>query len=175
MIPSVQPQFSSWSFLSQGYRIGSTATSICEGDQGIIWCTVQGSGVFGFDQHGRIVAHPASPPSAEYIYRDKRGQYWIGTDKTLYSYDPLTGHYQQQVSFVSDIVNDMTDIGDGLLYISTFSRGFCIYNTETHSFRNYLATQTDPVKGQLCNNWVTAMMPDREGNIWMATVSGVSC
>ena len=161
--------------MSQGYRIGSTATSICEGDQGIIWCTVQGSGVFGFDQHGRIVAHPASPPSAEYIYRDKRGQYWIGTDKTLYSYDPLTGHYQQQVSFVSDIVNDMTDIGDGLLYISTFSRGFCIYNTETHSFRNYLATQTDPVKGQLCNNWVTAMMPDREGNIWMATVSGVSC
>ena len=69
----------------------------------------------------------------------------------------------------------MTDLGDGVLYISTYSRGFCIYNTETHSFRNYLATQTDPVKGQLCNNWVLAMMPDREGRIWMATSSGVSC
>lgn len=175
MIPSVQPQFSTWSFLSQGYRIGSTATSVCEGDQGMIWCTVQGSGVFGFNQQGHIVAHPASPPSAEYIYRDKRGQYWIGTDETLYSYDPLTGRYQQQVSLISDVVNDMTDIGDGLLYISTFSRGFCIYNTETHSLQNYLATQNNAVKGQLCNNWVTAMMPDREGRIWMATVSGVSC
>ena len=175
MIPSIQPQFASWSFLSQGYRIGSTATSICEGNQGMIWCTVQGSGVFGFDQQGHIVAHPASPPSAEYIYRDKRGQYWIGTDENLYSYDPLTGRYQQQVSLVSDVVNNMTDIGDGLLYISTFSRGFCIYNTETHSLQNYLSTQNDPVKGHLWNNWVTDMMPDREGRIWMATVSGVSC
>ena len=139
MIPSVQPQFTAWSFLSQGYRIGSTATSVCEGDQGMIWCTVQGSGVFGFDRQGHIVAHPASPPSAEFIYRDKRGQYWIGTDKMLYAYDPLTGRYQQQVSLISDRVNDMTDIGDGLLYISTFSRGFCIYNTETHSLQTSYA------------------------------------
>ena len=175
MIPSVQPQFTSWNFLSQGYRIGSTATSICEGDQDMIWCTIQGSGVFGFNQQGHIVAHPASPPSAEYIYRDKRGQYWIGTDETLYSYDPLTGRYQAHVSLISDHINDMTDIGDGQLYISTYSRGFCIYNTETHSLRNYLATHEDPVKGHLCNNWVLAMMPDREGRIWMATASGVSC
>ena len=175
MIPSVQPQFSAWSFLSQGYRVGSTASSICEGDQGVLWCTVQGSGVFGFDQHGRIVAHPAAPPSAEFIYRDMRGHYWIGTDNILYAYDPQTGRYQQHVSLVSDRVNDMTDIGDGLLYISTFSRGFCIYNTENHSLRNYLATQEDPVKGHLCNNWIMAMMPDREGRIWMATSSGVSC
>ena len=175
MIPSVQPQFTSWSFLSQGYRISSSATSICEGDQGMLWCTVQGSGVFGFDQHGWIVSHPASPPSAEYIYRDKRGQYWIGTDETLYSYDPLTGRYQPHVSLVSDHINDMTDTGNGLLYISTFSRGFSIYNTETHALRNYQATQEDPVNGHLCNNWVLAMMPDKEGRIWLATAAGVSC
>ena len=175
MIPHIQPQFTSWSFWSQGYRISSTATSICEGDQGMLWCTVQGNGVYGFDEHGRIVAHPSSPPAAEHIYRDKRGKYWIATGETLYAYDPLTGRYQQHLSLVSDIVNDMTDSGDGLLYISTYSRGFCIYNTEDHSFRNFLATQKDPVKGQLCNNWIMAMMPDKKGYIWIATVSGVSC
>lgn len=41
MIPRIQPQFSSWSFSSQGYRISSTITSICKGDQDMVWAVVQ--------------------------------------------------------------------------------------------------------------------------------------
>jgi len=175
MIPRVQPQFSSWSFSSQGYRISSTVTSVCEGDQGVVWAVVQGSGVYGFNKSGHIVAHPASPPSSEFMYRDKKGRYWIGNNEALYAYDPLTGHSQRQVSFVCEKLNDMTDSGDGLLFISTYSRGFSVYNPADHSFRNYLSTQTDPVKGQLHNNWILAMMPDSKGRIWMATSAGVSC
>ena len=175
MIPRIQPQFSSWSFSSQGYRISSTVTAVCKGDQDIIWAVVQGSGVFGFDKRGHIVAHPASPPSAEFIYRDRKGRYWIGSDKALYSYDPLTGRSQYQITFVCDKVNDMTDLGDGRLFISLYSRGFCIYNPEDHSIKQFLATQYDAVRGQLHNNWIMAMMPDRNGCIWMATSAGISC
>lgn len=175
MIPRVQPQFSSWSFSSQGYRISSTVTSVCKGDQGIIWTIVQGSGVFGFDQRGHIVAHPSSLPSAEFIYRDRKGRYWIGSDKALYSYDPLTGRTQHQVSFVCDKLNDITDLGDGKLFISTYSRGFCIYNPEDHTMKQFLSNQVDPVKGNLHNNWILAMMPDKRGCVWMATSAGISC
>ena len=175
MIPRVQPQFSSWSFSAQGYRLSSSVTSVCEGDNGMTWCTVQGSGVFGFDSHGRIVAHPAAPPAAEFVFRDTQGLYWIGDDEALYAYDPQTGRSQRQASFTCEKVNDMTDVGNGYLYISTYSRGFCAYNTKNKSVRNYLATQTDPVRGSLCNNWILAMMPDRHGHIWLATSSGVSC
>ena len=175
MIPRVQPQFSAWSFSAQGYRLSSSVTSVCEGDNGMSWCTVQGSGVFGFDSHGRIVAHPAAPPAAEFIFRDRQGRYWIGNDEALYAYDPQTGRSQRQASFTCEKVNDMTDVGNGYLYVSTYSRGFCAYNTEDKTVRNFLATQTDPVRGTLCNNWVLAMMPDKHGHIWLATSSGVSC
>ena len=175
MIPKIQPQFSSWSFTGQGYRISSTITAVCEGDQGITWCVVQGSGVYGFDQQGHIVAHPASPPSSEFMYRDKKGRYWIGNNESLFAYNPLTGASQRQVSFICEKLNDMTDMGNGQLFISTYSRGLSIYNPDDHTFKNYLSTQTDHVKGQLHNNWILAMMPDKKGCVWMATSSGVSC
>ena len=175
MIPSTQPQFSTWSFSAQGYRISSTITSICEGDQGVVWCTVQGNGVFGFDSRGHIIAHPDAPEASEFIFRDKKKRYWIGNDEALFTYDPLTGKYQRQASFVCDKLNDMTDVGGDEIFVSTFSRGFSVYNTNDHSLRNYLSTQTDPVKGQLFNNWVMSMMPSSDGLIWMATSAGVSC
>jgi signal transduction histidine kinase/DNA-binding response OmpR family regulator len=175
MIPKIQPLFSSWSFASQGYRLSSTITSICKGDHGIIWTIVQGNGVYGFDQRGHIVAHPDSPPSAEFIYRDKQGRYWIGSDKALYAYDPVTGRSQHHISFVCDKLNDITEIGDGRLFISTYSRGFCIYNPKDHSIKHYLSTQHNPQKGALHNNWILAMMPDSKGYIWMATSAGITC
>ena len=72
ILPSQEPQFAAWSFSAQHYFIGSTITSLCQGAQNITWCTVQGSGVFGFDSTGRIVAHPCAPIAAEYIFRDPR-------------------------------------------------------------------------------------------------------
>ena len=175
MNPHIQPKFSSWSFSSQGYRISSTITSICKGENDIIWAVVQGSGVFGFDKRGHIVSHPVSPPSAEFIFRDKKGCYWIGSDKALYSYDPLTGKSQHHTSFVCDKLNGIIEIDDGRLIISTYSRGFCIYNPADHSTRSFLATQVDPVKGVLHNNWILSMMTDRKGCVWMATSAGISC
>ena len=174
MLPRLQPQFSSWDFATQHYFISSTVTSVCEGSNGMTWCTVQGSGVFGFDAQGHIVAHPAAPSSAEVIYRDPQGNYWVGTDDALYAYDPTTGRYQHLVSLACDKVNGITSDGQGNLYISTYSRGFCIFNTATHDLQRFNATDKS-TRGVLCNNWIMAMMPDRAGRIWFATSSGVSC
>ena len=175
MIPRIQPQFASWSFSAQGYSVSSTITSVCEGDGGIVWCTVQGNGVIGFDIDGHVVAHPAAPSPAEFIYRDKKGRYWLGTDDGFYAYNPLTGQSQRLATFECDRLNDMTEDALGNLYISTFSRGFHLYNPETRQLSQYLSNIKDPDKGALLNNWVMALMPDRKGYVWMATSIGVSC
>ena len=175
ILPSQEPQFAAWSFSAQHYFISSTITSVCQGDDGITWCTVQGSGVFGFDKTGRIVARPTAPTAAEYIFRSQRGQYWLATDEALYSYDPVSGHYQQQVALVADRVNAIVDDNEGNIYISTFSRGFTIYDPVTHALKKIDAADPESPKGRLCNNWVMAMMRDRGGHIWLATSSGVSC
>ena len=175
MLSRSQPQFASWSLSGQGYHISSAITSVCEGDNGITWCTVQGNGVFGFDAEGRIVAHPAAPSPAEYIYRDKKGRYWMGTDNDFYAYHPLTGAAQWHATLEGDRLNAITEDSQGNLYISAFSRGFHLYNPESHEMRHYTSRITDEAKSALLNNWVMAMMPDSRGHIWLATSIGVSC
>ena len=175
MLKKTPPQFQSWGLQYQGTPLSSTISSVCEGDGDMVWCTVQGNGVYGFNQQGAIVAHPASPTSAEFIFRDRSKHYWIGTNDALYAYNPTTGHADRRVTFDCDRFNDMTDDGHGNIYISTFSKGFCIYNPQTNQLRNLNSDQKDNEKGWLCNNWILNMMPDRNGRIWLATASGVSC
>ena len=66
------PLFNSWTFRSQGIDMGSTVSSVCEGDGGMTWCTVQGNGVYGFDEKGREafrVYFPRPQPSLLDRYR----------------------------------------------------------------------------------------------------------
>ena len=176
MLPQRPVQFLSWNFEGQGIRLGSTISSVCEGDDGVTWCTVQGVGVYGFNQQGRVTAHPASPPSVEFIFRDRQKRFWLGTDDGLFAYDPTTGHSQLKVTFECDKFNDMTSDDEGNIYISTFSRGFCVYNPTTGLLRNYsMSDADDEVRGRLCNNWVMGMASDQKGLIWLGTSSGVAC
>ena len=176
LVPQRPMQFKNWSFAAQNINLGSSITSVCEGEGGITWCTVQGVGVYGFDNRGHVVAHPAAPDAVEFIFRDRMRRYWIGTDDGLYAYNPATGASTLKVSFDCDKFNDMTSDDTGRIYISTFSRGFCVYDPETGELKNYRNEGDDTVKvGHLCNDWVMCMMPDAEGNIWLGTASGVSC
>ena len=176
MLPQRPLQFGNWSFENQGISLGSTISSVCEGDGGITWCTVQGVGVYGFNDRGRVVAHPQAPDAAEFIFRDHQRRYWIGTDDGLFSYDPLTGRSQLRVTFDCDKFNDMTSDAQGRIYISTFSRGFCVYDPQSGALLNHnFHEENDSVKGRLCNNWVMGLSADSQGLIWMATASGVSC
>ena len=175
MMPLRPMAFKNWSFQSQGVNLGSTISSVCEGDNGMIWCTVQGVGVYGFDKNGHVVAHPASPDAVEFIFRDNQKRYWVGTDDGLFAYDPVTGRSKLKVTFDCDKFNDMTSGPDGRIYISTYSRGFCVYDPKTESLRNYNFYQGDSINGGLCNNWIQGMATDAQGLLWMATTSGVSC
>ena len=176
MLPQRPMPFGSFSFQNQGVNLGSSISSVCEGDNGVVWCTVQGVGVYGFNAQGRMVAHPQSPDAVEMIYRDHQNRYWLGTDDGLFAYDPLTGRSQLRVKFDCDMFNDVTCDAQGKLYISTFSRGFCVYDPQTGSLVNHnFNEKLDSLKGRLCNNWIMSLAADRQGLVWMATASGVSC
>ena len=175
MVPQRPMQFGNWSFEMQGINLGSTISSVCEGADGIVWSTVQGVGVYGFNQTGQVVAHPAAPEAVEFIFKDRQQRYWIGTDDGLFAYNPTTGQSRLEVTFECDMFNDMTSDDEGNIYISTFSRGFCVYNPKTQSLRNYNMNDSNAVRGTLCNNWVMGMSADSKGVIWLATSAGVAC
>lgn len=176
MMPDRKAQFASWSFSGQKVDIGTYVSSICDGDDGMVWCTVQNNGIYGFNADGRIVAHPESPSGVEFMYRDSRGDYWVGTTWGMLSYDPLTGKSHVVCDIDCDKYNDMTDDGRGRLFFSAYSKGIVMYDREKHICRNFSMHHTgDSRRGYLCNDWVQAMMADRDGRVWIATSSGVCC
>lgn len=176
MIPNRKAQFSSWSFSEQKVDIGTFVSAVCDGDNGMTWCAVQNNGIYGFDEGGRIVAHPQAPYGVEFIYRDSRKDYWVGTTYGLYSYSPLTGESQLVCDFDCDKFNDMTDDGHGHLFFSAFSKGLIMYDRETGRQRHFTMMQRDDKqRGRLCNDWIMAMMADRDGRVWIGTSSGVCC
>jgi signal transduction histidine kinase/DNA-binding response OmpR family regulator/streptogramin lyase len=174
-MPQRPTSFTNWSFMAQGLQLGSTISSVCEGDNGMVWCTVQGVGVYGFNSLGQAVAHPSSPKPVEFIFRDRKKRYWIGTDDALYAYDPTTGSSRQEVAFDCDRFNDMTSDQKGRIYISTFSRGFCVYDPQSKILKNHQIGRQDTIQDCLCNNWVMGMTVNHQGLLWLATASGVAC
>lgn len=175
MLPQYEPQFNTWTFPAQNVSIGGSVTSICQGDNGMTWCAVQNNGVYGFDANGKVVSHPASPSDTYLIYRDRRGAYWIGTGKGLYSYQPMTGAYRKELDFDCDYINVITDDGEGHLYFSTYSKGFCSYDQQTRELRNFTMQQTDEKRGRVHNNWVMSLLLDSKGLLWIGTSSNLCC
>lgn len=176
MVSNRKAQFSSWNFSTQKVDIGTGISSVCSGDNGMVWCTVQNNGIYGFDSNGHIVAHPKAPLGVEFIYRDSRKDYWVGTTYGVYSYNPLSGESQLVCDFDCDKYNDMTDDGRGHLFFSAFSKGMIMLDRATGSQRNFsMMMSDDPKCGKLANDWIMSMMCDREGRLWIGTSSGVCC
>ena len=175
LLPQSEPQFRSWKFADLHISIGGSLTSLCDGDDGIVWCSVQNNGIFALDAEGRMVAHPASPEGTYILYRDKRGDYWVGTNGSLYAYHPQTGQSQLKVAFSNGFINTMTDDGRGHLFFSVFGEGFCSYDTSTGHLRRFNMRQEDASRGRLHNDWISTLFVDSRGKVWICTASGVCC
>ncbi len=175
LLPQQKPQFQSWKFADLHMNVGGSLTSLCDGGDGLIWCAVQNNGIYGIDSAGRLVAHPSSPEGTYILYRDKRGNYWVGTNGCVYAYDPYTGNAQLKVSFSNGFINAMTDDGKGRLFFSLFGEGFCCYDISTGEIRRFSMRDPDGNNGRLHNDWLQAMYVDSRGKLWLCSASGVNC
>lgn len=169
--------FKRWSLTRQGYQTGTRVTSIAEGMNGMVWCVVQGNGVYGFDHTGRIVAHPEAPKGVETLVRDTDNNYFLGTNDALYSYDPERGIARMLFPTGQHWVNTMAVLDNNQLAVSTFGKGFIILDKQTgHVKRQFTMNDADtPKRGRLCNDWIYTFDTDKRGRLWMGTASGVSC
>ena len=174
-IPQQESPFRSWKFIDQHITTGGSLTSVCTGDNGMTWCAVHNNGIFGFDANGRIVAHPASPEGTYLIHRDTNGRYWIGSNTGLYSYNPISGQSQLKTSFKSGYINTITDDGKGKLFYSVFSQGFFSYDTNSGEVKQFSMHDSDNPRGRLHNDWVTKLLLDSRGKLWICTASGINC
>ena len=165
--------FSTWKFAAQNFVLGSSVSSVAPAADAGVWCTVQKSGIYHFDKNGHITPAPVSPAGANCIYRDRQGNYWVGSENTLYSYNPATGASTPRLKVDGWGINCMADDGEGHLFVCNYGKGLYLFNTHTGETRQFSMYQVDAQKGGLCNDWIKALMLDSRGLLWIATSSGV--
>ena len=168
--------FSTYSFSSQNIRIGSRVSSITSGkESGDVWCTVQKSGVYHVNSNGIIDKRQKAPEGANAIYCDHKGNYWLGTEKALYSYNPYSGSNEKKADLDGWGVNCIVDDGDGNLFVSNYGKGLLILNTVTNTVATYSMNMENKKKGKLCNDWIKTMYYDSKGLLWIGCSDGISC
>ena len=171
------PMFQSWSFAAQGQETGTFVSSIAQGNDSLIWCTIPGDGVYGFNAEGRIVSHPNAPHGVETLFRDGEGRFWLGTTDAVWRYNPSNGQATLAAQLVGDRINAFADMPNGQLAVSTYGAGLSIIDKQTGNvLRRFTMYDTDTLhRGRLANDWIYALDADRSGRLWIATSSGVSC
>lgn len=169
-----QPPFKSWEFSSQNYIVSGSTTALVPGDNNDIWCAVRNNGIYRFDNQGNIIGHPHSPVGTNFLYRDRQGDYWISTENVLFSYNPITGAYQEKAKFEGWGIYCIADDGKGNLYVSNFGKGLYIYNKYTGQTVNHNMNHKGKL-GHLWNDWIESLLVDERGLVWMATMNGLSC
>lgn len=168
-----QNAFRSWTFSPlNGSLSNAQISSMAIDDNGRIWCTVWNKGLYRFNGKGEVSAATSAPRGASLICQGKDGTFWLGAEKGLYRYDPLSGS-AQLVWASSEWVNAIAET-DRWLFISEFGKGFVRYDKTTGEARQY-DTHTNGNKGRLCNNWVNGMIIDSRGDLWIPTARGLSC
>lgn len=170
-IPKKKAKFTTWSFAEQNYNIGGSISSICNGDHGNIWCTIQNNGVYGFDRNGKIFKHPTSPSHTNIIYKDKSGNYWIGAGSGLFRYNPTTGSAKLALKIDGETINTMEDDGHGTLFVSDFGKGLKVFNTKTNRCQSY-SMYMNSARGRLNNDWIMTLKYDSRGILWIGNTAG---
>ena len=166
--------FRCWDLSTHNIHTGSGVSSLAIGRNNDIWCAVQNNGLYVFDFEGRLLAHPNSPAGTGLVYCDRRGQFWLCTEKALYRYNPSTGDSKLELKFDGWGLNCMADDKQGRLYISNFGKGFCIYDTNSGEHRMVSMNQHASGKPQLWNDWISSLMIDDHDMLWIGTNKGIS-
>lgn len=104
---------------------------------------------------------------------DQQGNVWIATDDGgVCCRQSVTGQYRK-LNLPPEVNNVHALCFDGPeLWIGTYSQGVFAYNTATGAMRHF--TGGDGRPGSLPDNSSYAIHRDRSGNIWVATMTGIS-
>lgn len=173
-IDNARHPFVCWDLSTQNIQTGSGITSLTMGPDNNLWCAVQNNGLYVFDLRGNLKAHPQSPAGTGLIYCDHRNRFWLCTEQALYSYDPNTGSSAMKLKLDGWGLNCMEDDKNGQLYISNFGKGLCVYDTNSGNTRFISMNNHAQGKPYLWNDWISALMIDSHGMLWIGTSKGLS-
>jgi PAS domain S-box-containing protein len=167
---------------------GNYVLSVCEDSKGNIWVGTWGDGISVFDPVTRTFRHfknglkdPRSLSSNNVwkIYEDRQKNIWICTyGGGLNLFNPRNNsfiHYQHDEKNAASISSNSTysilEDSDGKLWISTDGGGLNLFDRKTKTFSHFFHEDRN---NSIAGNSVGSIYEDRNKNLWMGTMVGLS-
>lgn len=161
--------------------------SIFVDKRGVVWVGTDNDGIYAIDGKGNQLKHfnnnpndiRTVPPIIECIYEDSESNLWVGSflggmgkvDKNTGAFDRISDLYKLCPEEYSNSVSCIVEGDNKDLWIGTFGSGFFRRNLKTGAIMRY-STES---KSDIPQNWITCLMKDRKGNIWIGTNTGLGC
>ncbi len=130
------------------------------------------SGQFHHYRHRAADSLSLSSDWGRVLFRDRRGQIWVGTEKGLNlvlrdSLDALSLRFRRYLPDVQ--VYSMYEDAQGTLWVGTFTDGLFALRPENSAYRQF--KETDGLPGHT----IFGIVADETGKLWLSTNNGLSC
>ena len=168
-------KFWSFDFSVNGKHHAYGFTSIIPDDNGGVYCIARHKGLYDISVDGTYTKCEGVPDDCSTVFRDSKGQMWVGTWRSLYMYDPQGKSCRMFNDLGGNGTPFITEDKTGNLYLSVFGNGFAVCNTNTGAMKYFNSRTTAKDKVKFANDWVGMMYCDKGGKMWITTSSGVWC
>lgn len=187
-VPTAENKFDYFGYKSTNYNsIGSNSvTAIHKDRQGTIWIGTDNDGIYGINDTGDRLYHyhktqsPHSIPNIIHsIYEDSSGNMWLGSyTDGLSKFDKNTGYCEYIQPFSNEKVYCITQDNNDNILVGTYGSGFFTLDKNGKILDHYESSKREMdllTVDELSNDWINAIMCDRDGLIWIGHFKGLSC
>lgn len=152
---------------------GSTGATALYVDSQTVW-VLTGKRLLAYTLGGQLQEQFGDFSNARCLYKDRKGELWIGTWNGLYRLSAerqlaCFTHQLGQNSLSDNQVRCILEDDYHQIWVGTF-RGLDCYHTETGLWKNY--TRYSAASNTLSHNSIFALHQDRQGHIWVGTYFG---
>lgn len=186
-----EPENDNFRFMENPYNpdefIKNGIVALGQDTEGNLILGANGGGVFLFDRNSEefiknyrfdpINEQSLSDDFVGEIFVDESGLVWLGTENGGISvYDPGLRKFdlhKRRGTGLNDlpdnVINTIYEDDEGLLWIGTENNGFASLDRKTKNYNQYRIINAKPDRG---NTFVKRIIPDGNGNLWVATHMG---
>jgi PAS domain S-box-containing protein len=167
---------------------GEYVLSVCEDSKENLWIGTWADGITLFDQSKQTFRHFKNEPgnasslsnnNAWKIFEDREKNIWVCTyGGGLNLFDPQKNsfvRYQHENNNNSSLSNDnvysILEDSEGKFWISTDGGGLNLFDKKTKTFTHFLH---DDKKNSISDNSVGSIYEDRNKDLWIGTMAGLS-
>ena len=161
--------------------------SLIEDNENNLWIGTDGNGLKKYNpKTGKIITYSSKPgdphtlsnSSISVMFKDKSGNFWLGTRDGLNLYNYKNDCFtrilhdpQKPLSIISNNILSINEDNNGLIWIGS-ADGLSRFYQPNNKF-NYFPQGNQKSDNNLISNRVHSMCLDNSGNIWVATFEGL--